>query len=145
MLGACGQVEPVLLAVSMPECTFSGAATMEPGEASLSLSLNGLGSARALLLKLDEGRSYDELAAHFEENEAWEDRPVWLRPAIDLELSDTDGIDGIADNADLDAGDYAIVCVDLEDGAARAASLLQVGESVDESDEGRGDDRGQRP
>lgn len=142
MLGACTQVEPVLLAVGMPECTYRGAATMEPGQASLSLTLNGLGRARASLVELADGHSYDELATHFEENGAWEDRPEWLRPVIDVQLSDADGIDGVADNADLDIGHYAVVCVDLQTGTARAAGPLQVADSPGDSGETRGEGRG---
>lgn len=144
-LAACGQVEPVLLSVSMPDCTYRGAATMEPGEANLSLTLNGLGSGRALLAELKDGRNFDELAAHFEQSEDWEERPDWLRLVIDLELSDADGVDGRAGQADLDVGNYAVICVDLESGTAMAASPLLVAESVGDSGDDRGDGRGQRP
>jgi len=126
LLTACGQVEPVILAVSMPDCTYRGATRMVPGEASLSLSLNGLGSARALLVELEDGRTHVELGAHLEQTGGWEDRPPWIRPVIDLELSDADGVDGTEDSSRLAAGDYAVVCIDLETGAARTASPLHV-------------------
>lgn len=126
LLTACGQVEPVILAVSMPDCTYRGATRMVPGEASLSLSLNGLGSARALLVELEDGRTHVELGAHLEQTGGWEDRPDWIRPVIDLELSDADGVDGTEDSSRLAAGDYAVVCIDLETGAARTASPLHV-------------------
>ena len=126
LLTACGQVEPVLLAVSMPDCTYRGATQMEPGEASLSLSLNGLGSARALLVELEDGRTYVELGAHLEQAGGWGDRPDWIRPVIDLGLSDVDGVDGREASSRLAAGDYAVVCIDLETGTARAASPLRV-------------------
>lgn len=145
LLTACGQVEPVLLTVSMPDCTLRGPMAMQPGEASLSLSLNGLGTAQAALVEPVDGHSHDELAAYLEENGAWEDRPGWLRPVIDLELSDTDGINGIADHADLGVGEYVVVCVDLETGSARVAGVLEVAESADGFENGRGGEGGRRP
>jgi hypothetical protein len=126
LLAACGQVEPVILAVSMPDCTYRGATQMEPGEASLSLSLNGLGSARALLVELEDGHTHVELSAHIDQTDGWEDRPEWIRPVIDLELSDADGVDGTEDSSRLAPGDYAVVCIDLETGTARTASPLHV-------------------
>lgn len=145
VVASCGQVEPVLLTVSMPDCTFRGTTEMEPGEASLSLSLNGLGNAKALLVELVGGHSYDELAAHLEQGDEFGGGSKWTSTVIEVELSDTDGIDGIADSTLLDEGEYAVICVDLETGAARAASPLRVAESVYGFENGRGGERGRRP
>lgn len=144
-LAACGQVEPVILTVSMPDCTFRGATEMEPGVASLSLSLNGLGTGRVLVVEIEAGHTYDELAAHFEQGGGLDGTADWARPVIDVELSDTDGIGATAESNELGMGDYAVVCVDLTTGTAMTASPLQVAEAVDESDAVRGSDRGQRP
>lgn len=144
-LVACGQVEPVTLTVSMPDCTYRGPSEMEPGEASLSLTLNGLGSVQALLVELEDDHTYDDLTAHLDRGDGWDDGPDWLRPVIELELSDTEGIDGTADNSRLGEGRYAVVCVDLGTGTARAASPFRVEESVSELDDGRGGDGGRGP
>jgi len=144
-LAACGQVEPVILTVSMPDCTFRGATEMEPGVASLSLSLNGLGNARAMVVEIEDGHTFDELAAHFEQGGGWEGRPEWTRSVVDVALNATDGVDGTSDSAHLDQGDYAVVCVDLETGTTRAVRPLLVAESVGDSGESRGGDRSQRP
>jgi len=145
VVASCSQVEPVLLTVSMPDCTFRGATEMEPGEASLSLSLNGLGNARALVVEIEGEHTFDELVTYFEQDGGWENRPEWTRTVIDIALSDTDGIDGTSGSATFDVGEYAVVCVDLETGASMATSPLLVAESVADSEDGRGGDRGRRP
>ena len=144
-LAACDQVEPAILTVSMPDCTFRGATEMEPGEASLSLSLNGLGEARAMIVEIEGDHTYDELVAHLEQGGASDGTPDWARPVIDVELSDIDGMGATADHADLEEGDYAVICVDLATGTARAPSSLQVAEPVGESDSLRRGERGRRP
>lgn len=123
---ACGQVEPVLLRVGMPECSYQGPSTMSEGEASLSLTLNGLGRARVLLVELTEGHTYDELVSHFESSEEWLDRPDWIYPVLDVELDDAEGVDGKSEKLDLEAGEYAVVCVDRDNETVEVASPLQV-------------------
>lgn len=143
-LAACGQVEPVLLSVSMPDCTYLGPVDMEPGDVSLSLTLNGLGNARVLLVELTDNHSYDDLEVQLASG-GWEDRPDWSRAMIDIELSDTQGIDGEEGTSTLHEGEFAVVCIDLSAGVARVASPLSVEESVDGLDDDRHGDRGQRP
>lgn len=126
VLAACGQVEPVIMAVSMPECTYQGPVRMEEGEVSLSLSLNGLGRARVLLVELEDGHEYGEVEEQLEESTDWDSRPEWLRPVIDLQLSDAQGVAGVEDTAHLTAGQYVVVCVDEGSGEGRPASPLEV-------------------
>lgn len=116
----------MILAVSMPDCTYQGPVLIEEGEVSLSLTLNGLGESRVLVVELEEGHTFDELEAHLDESENWEDRPPWLRPVIDIELSDAQGIEGTSDTSRLGEGEYAVVCVDQAMGEASAASPLRV-------------------
>lgn len=123
---ACGQVEPVILAVSMPECTYGGPVAMSEGEASLSLTLNGLGHSRVVVAELTDGHSYDELESHFDTLGDWSVRPEWLRTTMVVELSDAQGLAGAESSARLHEGEYAVVCIDLTTDMVRAASPLQV-------------------
>jgi len=125
-LAACGQVEPVIVSVSMPECTYRGPALMKEGVVSLSLTLNGLGRARVVLVELEDGHEYNEVETRLEQSVDWDRPPEWLRPVIDLQLRDEQGVMGIEDTARLTTGQYAVVCVDEGSGEARPASPLEV-------------------
>jgi len=99
---------------------------MREGVVSLSLTLNGLGKARVLLVELEEDHTYDEVEAVFAEGPGWEGRPEWMQSVIDLELSDAQGVAGVAETSRLTEGQYAVVCVDEISGDARPASPLEV-------------------
>lgn len=110
---ACGQVEPVLAHVTMPDCTYQGPTSMEEGEISLSLSLNGLADAGVVLVELVDDTTYDDLATHIETvTDQLSDLPPWVEEIIDLRLSDFEGVGGVESSADLSAGDYGVICVD---------------------------------
>lgn len=115
----------MLLAVSMPDCTYQGPVRMETGRVSLSLTLNGLGHARVVLGELLDGRTDDDLEAHLDSSDGWE-QPVWVRPLIDLELMDAQGLDGKERIRSLEPGDYVVVCIDEESAMAQLASPLRV-------------------
>ncbi len=130
ILAACGQVEPVLLAVGMPGCAYQGPASMREGEVSLSLTLNGLGDVGAAVVALGDDNTYEELQTFLATDTPWEARPGWVAPVIELRLDDTEGLDGVEGTAQLDEGSYAVVCIDhpydQEDSRATAASPLSV-------------------
>lgn len=126
VLAGCGQVEPVLLKVSMPDCTYQGPSSMRAGEASLSLGLNGLGDARVLLVALTGGHSYQELSEEFDSNAEWAARPDWIEAVLDVELGDDQGVSGMEETTELTDGRYAIICVDQTTGTAQTASPLEV-------------------
>lgn len=131
VLTACGQVEPVLLVVSVPDCTYQGPHAMTEGNASLSLTMNGLGDSRVLLVELTGGHTSAELEEHFETvSDHWDDRPDWLSPTIDLVLEDSDGIGGKEQTAHLRPGSHVVVCVDQSgQNRSRLAASLEVTES----------------
>lgn len=129
-LAACGQVEPVLLAVGMPGCAYQGPASMREGEISLSLTLNGLSDVGAAVVELGNDNTYEELETFLATDTPWEDRPGWVVPIIELRLDDTEGRDGVEGTVDLDEGSYAVVCIehpyDEEVSRATPASPLTV-------------------
>ncbi|MGD2060845.1 MAG: hypothetical protein PVF87_08280 [Acidimicrobiia bacterium] len=113
ILAACAQVEPVLLQVTMPDCTYMGETSIEEGEISLSLRLNGLADAGVLVAELSGEHAYGDLATHVEEiSDELADLPTWAETVVDLRLSDSEGIDGVERSARLSEGDYAVICVD---------------------------------
>ena len=125
---ACGQVEPILMPVSMPECIYGGPSSMKEGTARLSLSLNGLGEAGVALIRLSGDKTYDDLVEHLGSlSGAWDRRPDWVTTEMALSLDDGQGLDGVEETRSLDEGDYAIVCFGYPDGAdaevSPAASL----------------------
>ena len=133
VVAACGQVEPVLAHVTMPDCTYRGATTMEEGEISLSLTLNGLANAGVVLVRLDGDKGYDDLAGHIDSvSDELAGLPNWVETLIDLRLSDFEGVDGVEGSAGLEAGSYALICVDYpyDDGPplVRLATPLDVDE-----------------
>lgn len=133
-VAACGQVEPVLAHVTMPDCTYQGANSMDEGEISLSLTLNGLANAGVMLGAIAEEHTYEELETHLTEVSAeLGSLPTWLEGVIDLRLSDAQALDGVEDTAHLRAGIYAVICVDYPyDGGeplVRLATSLDVEES----------------
>jgi hypothetical protein len=110
---ACGQVEPVILAVSMPECTSSKLPPMREGRLSLSLTLNGIAHSGVAVAELTEGHTYDELLEHVTAGaDVWERRPDWLKVRAELELSSAQGLDGVEETVFVESGDYAVVCLD---------------------------------
>ena len=130
---ACGQVEPVLIHVTMPDCTYQGSREMSEGEVSLSLSLNGLADAGAVLAAIGEEHTYENLEAHLTDvSNELEDLPDWVEDVIDLRLSDAQALDGVEDTARVAAGTHALLCVDYpyEDGRTPTVSVagpLEVG------------------
>lgn len=110
-VAACGQVEPVLMTVSMPDCTFRGADTMDEGRARLGLTLNGIGEWGAALIALDRDHTFDDLEVENEASNRVDDLPSWARTVIDLRLSEDDAVDGVDVERVLDPGRYAVVCV----------------------------------
>lgn len=134
IVAACGQVEPVLMHVTMPDCTHQGPTSMVDGELSLSLSLNGLVDAGARLVELTGDRTYSDLESHIDEVSAdLSDLPPWAQEVIDLRLSASQGMDGVEDTARVAEGDYALLCVDYpyddtEPGIRLATSLEVVGD-----------------
>ena len=117
-VAACGQVEPILMPVSMPECIYGGPSSMKEGTARLSLSLNGLGEAGVALIRLSGDKTYDDLVEHLGSlSGAWDRRPDWVTTEMELSLDDGQGLDGVEETRSLDEGDYAIVCFGYPDGA----------------------------
>lgn len=128
-LVACGQVEPVLLPVSMPECIYSGPAVMEEGSASLSLRINGLGEAAVLVVGIEDGHEVEDLATHLTDvSDQWTERPDWLSTRVEVRLSSAEGLSGREKTVQLRPGQYAVVCVDHtgEGSPARLGGPLQV-------------------
>lgn len=119
LISACGQVEPVTVAVSMPDCVYRGADRMREGDASVSLTLNGIADARADLVLIAEGHSYSEFVEVLANTG---EVPTWAEPVVELELSQDDGLDGVEETVSLAAGSYALLCVS-EDGVRPATSL----------------------
>lgn len=115
----------------MPDCTYLGPTSIEKGEISLSLKLNGLSDAGVLLAELSGEHSYADLVTHIEEtSDELADLPTWVETVIDLRLSDFEGVDGIEGSARLFDSDYALICVDYpydrEPPVVRAAAPLTV-------------------
>jgi hypothetical protein len=121
LVSACGQVEPVTVAVSMPDCVYRGADRMREGVASVSLTLNGIADVGATLVLIEEDRSYGELVDVVSNTG---EAPTWARPVVELTLSNDDGVEGIEETISLPAGTYALLCVD--DNGVRPASSLTV-------------------
>jgi hypothetical protein len=133
VVAACGQVEPVLAHVTMPDCTYQGATSMKEGEVSLSLSLNGLADAGVILGAIGAEHTYRDLETHLAGvSDELEDLPEWLEGVIDLRLSDAQALDGVEDTVRVRAGSYAVICVDYPyDGGepvVRLATSLDVAE-----------------
>lgn len=131
-LTACGQVEPVLVRVSMPDCAHQGATSMEEGEMSLILTLNGLGDAGLVLVELADDREYADIVEHLRENPRWSGPPSWTSEVTSLRIEGGIGIDSVEETLRLAAGRYALVCVDrsTEEGAlAQPAAQLEVRDS----------------
>ena len=123
LLTACGQVEPVTMALSMPDCVYQGQNQMSEGEVSVSLSLNGITEASAVLAELTDEHTYPELEERLQETGTI---PSWARPIVELDLSSSAALDGIDEQAELEPGLYALICVD--DSGARVATSLVVRE-----------------
>lgn len=121
LVSACGQVEPVTVAVSMPDCVYRGADRMREGEASVSLTLNGIADVGATLVRIEEDHTYDDLGDVLDNTGQI---PSWASPVVELELSADDGLDGIEETVFLQAGIYALLC--MEEDAVRPASSLTV-------------------
>ncbi|HET9259115.1 MAG TPA: hypothetical protein VFP42_03180 [Acidimicrobiia bacterium] len=119
LISACGQVEPVTVAVSMPDCVYRGADRMRAGDASVSLTLNGIADAGATLVLIEDTHGYSELVEVLHETGQV---PTWVESVVELELSPDDGIDGVEETVTLDAGTYALLCVS-DDGVRPASSL----------------------
>jgi len=117
-LAACGQVEPVTMAVTMPDCVYQGQNQMTEGEVSLSLALNGITDATVILVELTGEHTYDELRGTLESG-----IPDWARSVAEIELSSSDALDGVEDTVALTSGSYALICVD-DSGARLATSLV---------------------
>lgn len=122
LLSGCGQVDPVLVAVSMPDCVLSGASTMEEGTVRVSLALNGIADAAVEVVEIPDGRQFDELAQRVSE----EIIPVWAEPLAVVELSTADGIEGAVETLHLDPGTYALICVDHPDDGSKPLGVHEL-------------------
>lgn len=120
-IAACGQVEPVTMAVTMPDCVYQGQNQMREGDVSVSLVLNGITQASVILAELTGDHTYTELRETIESG-----LPTWASPVVEIELSSSDALDGVARTVALRPGDYALVCVD--DSGVRLATSMAVRE-----------------
>lgn len=126
-VAACGQIEPVLMTVSMPDCTYQGADEMQEGRARLSLTLNGIGEWGTALLRLEDDHTFDDFTETANENAELAAVPSWARSVIELRLSDEEGRDGVDSERVLDEGTYAVICIYVPDeGAATYVPLEEV-------------------
>lgn len=107
----CGQVEPVLVTVSMPDCAHTGATTMDVGELRVILTLNGLGSAGLMLVELDAERAYQDLVDELENGSGDGSFPPWVTEVVSLQIEDGTGVDSVAETFDIEEGQYALVCL----------------------------------
>lgn len=128
---ACGQVEPVLMALSMPDCTYSGPDSMDEGRARLSLTLNGIGEWGAALVVFEDDHEFSELELVAEESPLLADLPEWVRVVVELRLSDDGGREGTDAERVLEAGEHAVLCIypdDDDDTTYRPAHGIRVDE-----------------
>ncbi|HJQ76250.1 MAG TPA: hypothetical protein VJ948_03200 [Acidimicrobiia bacterium] len=109
---ACGQVEPVLVAVSMPDCAHQGATSMEEGEARLILTLNGLADVGLALVEITGDRDYQDLVEHLTTAPRWDRPPPWVTEVASLRIDGGIGVDSVEETLDLEEGLYAVVCLD---------------------------------
>lgn len=121
-LAACGQVEPVLFAVSTPDCAHSGATSMKEGEARLILTLNGLADAGLTLVELTGDHEYQDLVEHLSNTPQWDRSPPWVSEVASLRIEDGLGVDSVEETLHLDAGAYALVCLDHPTNGAGATA-----------------------
>ena len=129
-VAACGQADPVVLAVSMPDCITQGPSAMRTGNVRVSLTLNGLADSGVALVELTGEEGYQDLVRHFEGADLWEDRPSWVSPLVELRLDPSQALDGVEETTHLDEGRYALVCIhhayDGSPATARAAAPVDV-------------------
>jgi len=128
---SCGQVDPVIMTVAMPDCVYQGPISIMEGNVRLSLTLNGLGDAGAGLVRFPGDETYDSLVDHLGKvSDRWDDLPSRVEPLVELRLSDREGVDGVEETTRLDAGRYAVICIDHpydgSDAIARLATSLEV-------------------
>jgi hypothetical protein len=108
-VAACGQVEPVQMSVSMPDCIAQGPDSMREGLLGMSLTLNGLSPAEVDLLEITGEHGYAELG---DEIESTGTVPSWAETVITLALSPDDGVDGVYEESMMEEGEYAVLCRD---------------------------------
>lgn len=129
---ACGQVDPVLLTVAMPECVYQGPPTMAQGSARVSLQLNGLGDAGVALVELSRQQTHDNLVRHLETVERrWAGLPGWASVVVELRVDSDTGAQGAHETVTLGPGTYSVVCLEHSPGlepSARPAASLEVRE-----------------
>jgi hypothetical protein len=127
----CGQVEPVLVTVSMPDCAHTGATTMDVGELRVILTLNGLGSAGLMLVELGDERGYQDLVDELENRSGDGSVPPWVTEVVSLQIEDGTGVDSVAETVDIEGGQYALVCLyrspDVSETMIEPAAPLVVG------------------
>lgn len=121
-IAGCGQVEPVTMAVTMPDCVYQGQNQMSEGDVSVSLSLNGITEATVVLVELTDEHTYAELGQTIGSG-----LPSWAQPVVEVGLSTSDALDGVEETVSVGPGDYALVCID--DSGIRLATSLVVRES----------------
>lgn len=127
LLVACGQVDPVLMPVSMPECIYQGPSSMREGSVRLSLTLNGMADAGVALVEIDQDHTPAALSDHLAGAAGWENAPSWVSTRAELHLDSASGRDGVDETVALTEGSYAVVCIDYSHRAtARVAGLLRV-------------------
>ena len=130
---ACGQVEPVLLPVTMPDCVYQGASAMDEGMARLSLAANGLGRFGVALVEVPAETAAADVEDHLAEvGNTWGRLPEGATTRVVLRLDDTLGVDGVEESLPLRAGSYALLCIEFPYGdakpGARLAGMLRVGD-----------------
>jgi hypothetical protein len=113
-LTACASSAGGDIAVAGDDCSYSGPTTLEPGPATVALHLTSLGHNQVIVASLEEGRSYQELAAYLgEAADPINDRPAWIAEIVTLELEHGSGErEGISEDFDASEGTYALICVD---------------------------------
>lgn len=110
---ACGQPDPVVMPVSMPECIYQGPSAMETGNARVSLTLNGITDSGVALAELTVDLTHSDLSAHLETVDTrWSERPSWVSTVLELRLDAAEGRDGVEETVALEPGRYVVVCLD---------------------------------
>jgi len=130
---ACGQVEPVLLPVTMPDCLYQGTSAMEAGTARLSLAANSLGRFGVALVEVESETTAADVEEHLTAvEETWGQLPEGANTRLLLRLDESMGVDGVEETVPLRPGSYALICIVFPYGegepGARLAGMLTVGD-----------------
>lgn len=125
-LTACDSSAGGDIVVAGDDCSYSGPTTLEPGPTTVALHLTSLGHNEVIVASLEEGRSYQELAAYLgEAADPISDRPAWITEIVTLELEHVIGErEGISKDFDAPEGTYALICVDHWGSAGPTAKAI---------------------